>query len=171
KFELYSKAFQEFGYEPLPEYVEPPESPISTPDLYADYPLVFTSGSRMPIYTHSELRQIQWMREIRNHPELEIHPETAKDLGIEDGEWVYAETQRGRALHRARYSLVVDPRVVHGEHGWWYPEELGEGADIDHLTRMNINNTVPGFTFGKQGYASPYRSSLCRVYPAKKEAM
>ena len=39
KVELYSHVFALHGYAPLPEYVEPLISPVSRPDLAAEYPL------------------------------------------------------------------------------------------------------------------------------------
>jgi hypothetical protein len=38
KVELYSTAFEKHGYDPLPFYREPPESPVSTPELLEEYP-------------------------------------------------------------------------------------------------------------------------------------
>ena len=40
KFELYSTMLEKWGYDPLPKYVEPVESPVSTPDLFKDYPFI-----------------------------------------------------------------------------------------------------------------------------------
>ena len=39
KFELYSTLLEKWGYDPLPQYREPPESPVSTPELHRDIPL------------------------------------------------------------------------------------------------------------------------------------
>jgi len=170
KFELYSKGMEDMGYNPLPEYIEPVEGPLSTPELYREYPLVLTSGGRSPVYTHAEFRDIPWMREIHPDPVLDIHPDTAKKYGITDGEWVWIETKRGRAMHRAKFTLGMDPRVVHGQHGWWYPEELKPGVDImGHINRMNINNTVSASATGVTGFGAPYKSSLCKVYPTREE--
>ncbi|MBW2656559.1 MAG: molybdopterin-dependent oxidoreductase, partial [Deltaproteobacteria bacterium] len=58
KVELYSSIMEKYGYDPLPYYQEPPESPLSTPELAQDYPLILTTGGRTPYYFHSEYRQI-----------------------------------------------------------------------------------------------------------------
>jgi len=42
------------GYDPLPYYAEPPESPLATPDVYKEYPLIITTGSRLEAYFCSE---------------------------------------------------------------------------------------------------------------------
>jgi len=44
KIELYSKHFEKYGYDPLPCYREPPQSPYSTPDLFEKYPLILIFG-------------------------------------------------------------------------------------------------------------------------------
>ena len=42
KIELYSPTFLDHGYAPLPEYSEPPISPVARPDLAARFPLILT---------------------------------------------------------------------------------------------------------------------------------
>jgi anaerobic selenocysteine-containing dehydrogenase len=96
KIELYSTAFESYGNDPLPHYEEPIESPQSTPDLWQKYPLILITGRRSGVFFHSEHRQIPWLREINPDPTVEIHPDTASALGIQDGEWVYIEGVRGR---------------------------------------------------------------------------
>ncbi len=39
KVELYSSYLEKWGFDPLPKYHEPPESPLSAPELAGDYPL------------------------------------------------------------------------------------------------------------------------------------
>ena len=51
KFEIASSILEEHGYEPLPEYVEPPESPLSRPDLAAAFPLVLRHRDAHPLST------------------------------------------------------------------------------------------------------------------------
>ncbi|MDH3235746.1 MAG: molybdopterin-dependent oxidoreductase, partial [Alphaproteobacteria bacterium] len=123
KIELYSTRFEEMGYDPLPSYAEPPESPISTPEVAAEYPLVLTTGSRIPFFFNSEHRQLKRLRKAHPEPVAEIHPDTAAGLDIADGDWVWIETRRGRIRQKAKLTRGIDPRVVHAEHGWWFPEE------------------------------------------------
>jgi anaerobic selenocysteine-containing dehydrogenase len=40
KVEIYSERLEKFGYDPLPVYKEPAESPASRPDLAKEYPLI-----------------------------------------------------------------------------------------------------------------------------------
>jgi len=91
KVELYYTNFVKYGLDPLLYYKEPLESPISTPDIWKDYPLILITGRRNGVMFHSEHRQIPWLREINPHPTVEIHPDTAKAHGMEDGNWVWIE--------------------------------------------------------------------------------
>ncbi|HKN11534.1 MAG TPA: molybdopterin-dependent oxidoreductase, partial [Pseudomonadota bacterium] len=93
KIELYSTRFEEMGYAPLPSYEEPPESPISRPEVAEDYPLVLTTGARIPYFFNSEHRQIENLRKAHRDPTAEIHPETAARYGIKKGDWMWIETK------------------------------------------------------------------------------
>ena len=170
KLELYSTILEKLGYDPLPRYVEPKESPISTPELARDYPLMLITGGRFNPYFHSEHRQIESIRKRRPEPQVQIHPETAKRLGVENGDWVWIETPRGRVRQKCLYFDGIHPQVVHSEHGWWFPELPGEEPWLGGVWESNINvltdddpercNPISG------GW--PLKTALCRVYKAKK---
>ncbi|MDR1713859.1 MAG: molybdopterin-dependent oxidoreductase, partial [Coriobacteriales bacterium] len=89
RFELWSTAYHHYGDDALPYFIEPPRSPVSTPELFEQYPLVLTTGGRSYTSFHSEHRQIDRLRQQVKWPLLEIHPDTAKSLGVEDGDWVW----------------------------------------------------------------------------------
>ena len=93
KVEFYSKRYEGWGLDPLPYYAEPAESPVATPDIYKEYPLILTTGRRSPVFFHSEHRMIPWLRELDPDPIVEINPETAQELDVADGEWVYIENR------------------------------------------------------------------------------
>ena len=85
KAEIYSTLFEKWGLAPLPEYHEPPETPYSASELIRDYPLILTSWHRYP-YHHSDNRHLAVLRGVEPEPMMEIHPKTAAELGIEDGD-------------------------------------------------------------------------------------
>ena len=87
KFELYSNVLKELGYDPLPFYEEPPESHVSTPGIANEYPLILITGGRFLPMFQSEHRQLgMGLREQHPYPLMDIHPDTAKELGISDGD-------------------------------------------------------------------------------------
>ncbi|MBW1868178.1 MAG: molybdopterin-dependent oxidoreductase, partial [Deltaproteobacteria bacterium] len=139
KIELYSTVMENLGYDPLPYYKEPPESPTRTPDLAKEYPLVLITGGRFHPFFHSEHRQVESLRKRYPWAKMQINPETAKELGIKDDDWVWIETQHGRVMQKVIIDKGIDPRVVHAQHGWWYPEMPGEEPWLHGVWISNIN--------------------------------
>ncbi|HJX13964.1 MAG TPA: molybdopterin-dependent oxidoreductase [Dehalococcoidales bacterium] len=165
KFEFYSERLRELGYPPMPEYVEGPESPISASTIAREYPLVLITGSRIPVYYHTDQRNIPWLREIYPVPLIEIHPDTAAEYGIKEGDWVFIETRRGRVKQKAKITLSINPRVVHAVR-WWYPEKPGP----DHGIWESSINVVTLDSPYDPGIGSPtMRGLLCKIYKATEE--
>jgi anaerobic selenocysteine-containing dehydrogenase len=168
KMELWSTILEKWGRDPLPKYVEVPESPYSTPEVAKKYPYIFNSGLRTPTYFHSAGFMIPWLREIRPDPLAEIHPETAKKHGIEDGQWMYIESPRGRIKQRAKLYDGIDPRVVTAEHGWWFPEiqDPGHGWEIANANLLTDNAFE---TCDPNMGATNVRVCLCNISPCENE--
>lgn len=166
KIELYLTMFEEWGYDPLPYHEEPPESPYSTPELFKEYPLVLTTGARSWEFFHSEHRQLPTMREFHPDPIVEIHPETAAQLGIKDGDWVWIENRHGKCKQKARLNPGIHPKVVHGEHGWWFPEKPAEEPSLFGVWESNINLLTTQCENGPSGYGAPYKTQICKIYKA-----
>jgi anaerobic selenocysteine-containing dehydrogenase len=168
KVELYSTILEKLGYDPLPTYREPPESPYSKPVLAKQYPLILTTGTIMP-YHHSEGRQLKTLRRLVPDPTVEIHPTTAARIGVKEGDWVYVETRRGRVKVRAKLSKGIDPRVVFLVKGWWFPEDKAEEPYLRGVWKSNANI----LTEDDPDLCDPlcggwiYRGLLCRVYKAE----
>ena len=166
KVEIYSTIFEKLGYDPLPKYVEPPESPISTPELLEDYPLILITGGRRIEYFTSEGRQIPDLRKLAPDPRIEIHPSTAKERGIADGDWVWVETPQikgERVKLKAKLTTDVDPRVVHADYGWWFPEKPGpEHGCFDSNIGVVLSEDPPRDPICG---SVATRGTLCRIYP------
>jgi anaerobic selenocysteine-containing dehydrogenase len=161
KVELYSTVMEGLGYDPLPSHREPNESPFSTPELAEEYPFILSTGGREPYYFHSQYRQVPWLRERQPYPIVQLHPSTAGGLGIQDGDWVWIETPRGRIRQVARLFPGMDPRVVMAQASWWYPEDPGP----DHgLWKSNANvltsNDPP---YDPAMGSTTFRALLCRI--------
>ncbi len=118
KIELYSKRLKEWGYDPLPFYKEPVESPYSTPGMTNEFPFVLTTGRRTPLFFHSAHRNIAVLRAVNPDPIAEINSRTGAALGVQNGDWVQISTPRGRAKFRARLTEGIGPKVVAVQHGW-----------------------------------------------------
>jgi anaerobic selenocysteine-containing dehydrogenase len=169
KLELCSTILEKLGYDPLPRYQEPPESPLSTPELAKDYPLILTTGGRFQPMYHSEHRQIESLRKQHPDPIAQLNPETAAGLGIDDGDWIWIETPRGRIRQKCRYFNGIAPGVVHAQHGWWFPELPGEEPWLRGVWESNINVVTDNAPENCNPISGgwPLRALLCRVYKAK----
>lgn len=143
KVELYSQRMQAAGLDPLPDCVPPAASLARDPA----YPYTLQTGLREKTYHHSRFREQAWARKVSPDPLVKLHPDTARELGIAEGDWVKLETPRGAGACRARASLTeaTAPGVLVTGMGWWLPEAAGpEYGALD----VNINAAL--------SYAGPY---------------
>ncbi len=163
KFELFSSRLQRGGCDPLPDWQEVPESPVSRPDLLPEYPLILTTGSRTQPYFISNNRQIKSLRKLHPFPLVSMSPETGKKYGISQGDWVFIETQRGKITQKAKFLPDMPENVVSCEMGWWYPEA---GAPEYGWRESNVNIlTVGQPPCDDIGGAYQLRALLCRISP------
>jgi len=163
KAEIYSTIFEEMGLDPLPSYVEPSMSPLSMPEKTKEYPLILTTGARVPHFFHSEHRQIKKLRALHPDPLVYIHPDTAAEYDIEEGDWIWIENEYGKCKYKAAFNETYDPRVIQAEHGWWFPERKSE--ELYDVFESNVNNLVP-MDAGVSGFGSNYKSMICKIYKA-----
>ena len=169
KVELYSTVLEKLGYDPLPAFREPVETPVSQPELAKEYPYILITGGRHRPFFHSEFRHVDSLRKQHPNPLVHIHPDTARQLDIEDGEWVWIETAIGRCRQKCKYYDGLHPKVIHAQHGWWFPELPGEEPWLHGVWESNINvctNDDPDRCNPLLG-AWPLRTFLCRVYKCK----
>jgi anaerobic selenocysteine-containing dehydrogenase len=161
KIELWSKTFEGWGLDPLPHYVEPPQSPVSTPELYKKYPLIMITGARSSVFFHSEHRMIPWLREKDPDPTVEINPETAGKYGIYDGEWIYIRNDMGKVKRKATLTIKVKPGHIQTLHGWWMPEMRGPEPDLFGVWDYQINQLIPGPQCSVAGFGGgQYKTTL-----------
>lgn len=164
KVELYSVHRENWGMEALPLHEEPPFSPIRRPDLFKEYPLLLNTGRRSPAFFNSEHRQIPWLRALDPDPTLEIHPETAANLNIGNGEWVIVENWMGKVRYKAKATKAVPRWMVMAAHGWWFPERNGKDPELYGIFESNVNHITPMGYQGKDGLGAPIKNLLCKVY-------
>ena len=76
------------------------------------------------------------------------------------------ETPRGKCRQKVKIFDGIDPRVVHAQHGWWFPEE-GEGPDHGNW-RSNANTLTsmePPYCSAMGTYQ--LRALLCKIVKAE----
>ena len=162
KIELFCTRLKDAGYDPLPYFEEPPESPYSLPKVAEEFPYILITGARIPTFFQSEFRQLPKLRKGRKEPECELHPETAKALGVKEGDWVSVETMRGKCRQKVKLFSGIDPRVVHAQHGWWFPED---NTTADHGIWDSNANTLTSIEAPYCSAMGTYqlRALLCKV--------
>ena len=160
RVEIYSQTFLDHGQAPLPEFVPPPGG--------ENLPLVLTSA-KSTLFCHSQFRQLQSLRKRQPHPVVEIHPDTAAERDIQNGDWVEIETGEGRVRAVARFAESLDPRVVVGQHGWWQAcAELGlPSYDLGPDGGSSYNTLISAKDADPISGSVPLRSFTCEVRPAR----
>ena len=79
---------------------------------------------------------------------MDIHRDTAKEYGINDGDMVIVESKRGTIEIKARVSEDIVPGAVHITHGW-------SEANINALINDADGDPVSGYP--------ALKSSLCSI--------
>jgi thiosulfate reductase/polysulfide reductase chain A len=169
--ELYSNVLEQPGYDPMPYFEEPPESPLSKPEVAKEYPYILITGGNFRPMFHSENRHFgMGTREQYPDPIMDIHYDTAREQGIKDGDWVYAETLRRAIRQKAQLTDEIDPRVINVQSHWRFPEEPAIEPWLHGLRESNANvlTLSDPETFDPVTGGWPLRALLCRVYKAVK---
>ena len=143
KVEFASEILRSYGMDPLPVYKEPTESPISTPEVAKEYPLILNSGSRVPMYTHSKQRHVPWLRDLMPEPIIRLNPVAAEARGIADGDDVELVTRHGKIQAKACVTNIVREDTIDMFHGW-------EKANVN-LVHARDFDPISGFPSYKEG--------------------
>jgi anaerobic selenocysteine-containing dehydrogenase len=158
RVELYSETLASVGLDPLPDYVAPAGGD--------DKELVLQTGQREKTYHHSRFRDQAWARKVSPDPLMHVHPVTAADHGLRDGEWALLEANGGSGTCRLKVHVSdrTQPGVITTGIGWWRPEAPGpEFGVLD----VNVNAAL-----SYQGVMDPVSGSVdtgaipCRVRAA-----
>ncbi len=143
----------------LPDYRPNPDSKDRNPELWNEYPVMCLTGRRIPVYFHSEHRQLPWCREVWPVPRVEINPDDAAEWGIAQGDWVWIESPHGKIRETADLFYGVPRGVINCEHTWWFPEcPAPEHGWRYSAVNQLVNNDIDDPHCG---------SSIVRGYPVK----
>ncbi|MCI8468651.1 MAG: molybdopterin-dependent oxidoreductase [Eggerthellaceae bacterium] len=167
RIEFFSTMYYGVGLEPLPWYEEPPTSPVSTPELFAEMPYILSTGRRSWEFFHSEHRNLASMREFHPDPLVDMNSEDAAREGIEQGDWIWLENQYGKAKFRANLSDGVLKGTLNAEHAWWFPEKDPNAPSLYGVCESNANQLTSQCQCGPSSYASPKKTQLCKIYKAE----
>lgn len=117
RVELYAKGLEGKkdatgkAVDPLPVY-EPRDWQPS-----ADYPLYLINWKEAS-HTHSRTFNNPWLLHLKAENPLIIHPDTADNLGVGDGDKVVVESPHGKTTAKVKVSKRIHPEVVGLQHGF-----------------------------------------------------
>ena len=118
------------------EYNPPNEVPDD------DFPLILTSGRVVYQYlSGNQTRRIGFLVQQCPEPYVEIHPETAMKLKINDGERVRVVSRRGEGIFPALVVRTIRPDTI------FIPYHWGEELAVNQLTNPALDPTskIPEF--------------------------
>jgi anaerobic selenocysteine-containing dehydrogenase len=141
KMEFTSSIMEEAGFDALPTFKEPKLSPVSSKKLVKKFPLILTTGARLPMYIHSRTFRMPWTKSLRPDPMLDINPKDAEARGITQEDWVELSTPRNSIKVKANLTEIVPEGVINIYHGYQEPE-VNTLFDPDYLDPVS---GFPGF--------------------------
>ncbi len=118
KVEFYCERMAQDGFDPLPRYDPPAESPEKDPELAQRYPLQLVSAAAHH-FLNSSFGHVPKLRRLEGRPRLEINPADAEPRGIRTGDLVKVFNDRGYFLSYAEVTDAVGPGVCFHPSIWW----------------------------------------------------
>jgi cysteine desulfurase NifS len=157
KFEIASTVLEEYGYDPLPVYTEPRESPRSQPGLTERFPLVFNSGSRVTTDFRSQHHGVAELYKERPEPTVTMNKHDARTRNIKDGDLVNVATLRGHVAMRALVTDDIVQGTIDANMGGGGPvgPKAWQECNINELTDLKQYDPISGFP--------AYKALLCDV--------
>lgn len=179
KLELNSPWLNEkFGLPSLPIPDEPVESPVRTPEVYKEYPLI----SHTRVHRHWGFLQynlladggyasplIREAHKTASEPCIELNPKTAEALGLKEGDTVWVESRYGKLQgklllsHRLHPTMVVTPFHWSNCQNRINPVSLSLSPGIDLPMVGPLGN---GKVSKNKGGQNIQAGILCKVYKA-----
>jgi cysteine desulfurase NifS len=156
KFEIASTILEEHGYDPLPVYTEPQESPLSQTELARKFPLVFNSGARVTTDFRSQFHGIPGLVKERPEPTVMLNLEDAQARSINHGDAVLVKSPRGQVRMRAIVTGDIVQGAIEANMGGGGPlgPKAWQDCNINDLTDLRYD-PISGFPI--------YKALLCEV--------
>jgi anaerobic selenocysteine-containing dehydrogenase len=121
--------------EAVPTYKPPHDDEVHDP---AEYPIALLSPhSKWRI--HSSYANVAWLNEITGgRAPVLLHPSTAGERGIGEGDLVELRNTRGSVRAWAHLTPAARPGSATLFEGWW-SRQLGGGKSVNELTSSDVN--------------------------------
>jgi len=138
KIELYSEqATQLWQVNPLPDYV-----PLAEDTENPDYPFrMLSPNSKYRI--HSQFNNLKAIASFNPEPFVEINPQDALPLGINNGSMVRVYNKRGQVVVKAKFDYAIKPQCLAIHNGWWQTQ----GGNVNFLSKGRETEMGHGTAF------------------------
>lgn len=160
KVEITSSTLSRHGYDALPVYIEPAESPLSTPELAKEYPLVLNTGARLLNTFRSQHLNIPSLVKLQPKPQVLMNKTDANIRGIKNGDRVIVRTKRGQVNLWADVSDKVVAGGIEVNVGGGSPIQVKawRNANANHITDFYNRDPISGFPV--------FKAMLCQIEKA-----
>lgn len=137
RYEFASETAKSEGHELLPVWTGEMQAPEG-------YPLRLMSP-HWKLAINSQFQNLDWMQDINGEPFAEIHPDTAKQYGVENGDRIRLSNEQGEITLKARLTKAVAADTIVVYEMW-----LRDMA-------FNVNNTLKSIPadMGKKATGAP----------------
>jgi anaerobic selenocysteine-containing dehydrogenase len=121
-------------------WFEPQGSPKDAKTKNADeFPLIFIQGKVVQHWQHTFTNWSRYIGAISRGNFVQIHPQTAKEIGIQEGDAVYLETEIGKIEAIASVTTAVLPGVV------FTPSNPAPANGIPGNKGQSVNTIIPSY--------------------------
>jgi formate dehydrogenase major subunit len=121
-------------------WFEPSGSPMDQKNKKAkDFPLIFVQGKVVQHWQQSFTNWSEYMGTLSKGNFVQVHPDTAGELKIKDGDAVYIESVVGRLKAVARVTKAVLPGTI------FTPSHPAPANKIKGNFGGSVNSIVPGY--------------------------
>lgn len=145
KCEFYSDTLEQAGLDPLPAFIPPRESPDSSPELAARFPLQLISPPANS-FLNTTFSHLSSFLKSEREPFIQLSAEDAEHRGISDGDTVRVWNDRGECRLVARITDRVKPGVAVALSIWWNKLSPGH-ANVNQLVSQELTDIGAGATF------------------------
>ena len=125
-----------------------------------EYPIYLINWKEAS-HTHTRTQNNAWLLDIKPENPLIIHPETAAQYGVGDGEVVWVESPYGKVKARVKTTKRMHPEVVGVQHGFghWALGRLAKGRGTsDSPLRPTKSDPLSGQALHKEACVRIYKA-------------
>jgi anaerobic selenocysteine-containing dehydrogenase len=149
KFEISSSLLHRHGYPAIPVYTDPYSS--QRDGMAEEYPLALITGARSIYSQNSQYLNIPELTAMQPYPLLEINPQDAAELNIQNGERVWLKTAHGQIRIAASVTPSIGVGTVHAPFGGGNPGQVSAWREfnINALVDYSERDPISGYVVNK----------------------